>query len=517
MSFPLLSIILGSLISEDLACIAAGVGIAQGMLTWYEGMGAAAFGIFLGDLMLYWAGRLFDIRSRVAPQRLHDAQVWLQSHDLLAVLLSRFIPGLRLPTYLAAGLLRVPALRFSAVLLLAVLLWTPLLVGATVLGLRHLPLWLLALPLLFWLLFPYLRPRLTQAWRKWSQWEFWPAWAAYLPLLPYLLFLALKHRGLTVFTAANPGIPSGGLTGESKADILTQLSQHPTAVPFFRVAEPGAPASLWPADYPLVAKPDVGERGEAVRILRSPAQLSAYLERATQRSILQAYVDGLEFGIFYARHPAEPRGRILSITGKRFPQVVGDGQRSIRALLRADARARILETAYEDACPRPLDNVPAPGEEVPLVEIGSHCRGTIFYDARSLHTPQLEQAIEDIARCHSGFYFGRFDIRVPSVAALQAGQGIRVLELNGVGGEAAHIYDPQVSLVAAYRTLCEQWRLAFAIGAANQRLGHRRLGTLPLWRTFRERRRLSSPRRAPVAQPEPDGKQRIPRIVRHVF
>lgn len=517
MSFPLLSIILGSLISEDLACIAAGIGIAEGMLTWYEGMGAAAFGIFLGDLMLYWAGRLFDIRSRVAPQRLHDAQVWLQSHDLLAVLMSRFIPGLRLPTYLAAGLLRIPAPRFSAVLLLAVLLWTPLLVGATVLGLRHLPLWLLALPLLFWLLFPYLRPRLTQAWRKWSQWEFWPAWAAYLPLLPYFGFLALKHRGLTVFTAANPGIPSGGLTGESKADILTQLSQHPTAVPFFRTADPASSASLWPGEYPMVAKPDVGERGEGVRILRNPAQLSAYLARATQRSILQAYVEGLEFGIFYARHPAEARGRILSITGKRFPSVLGDGERSVRDLIRADTRARLLEAAYEDACPHPLDHVPASGTVVPLVEIGSHCRGTIFYDARSLHTPQLEQTIEDIARCHAGFYFGRFDIRVPSVEALQAGQGIRVLELNGVGGEAAHIYDPQVSLAAAYRTLCEQWRLAFAIGAANERLGHRRLGTRQLLRTLRQRRSLSPARPAPVAQAKPDGKQRILGIVRHVF
>ena len=41
----------------------------------------------------------------------------------------------------------------------------------------------------------------------------------------------------------------------------------------------------------------------------------------------------------------------------------------------------------------------------------------------------------------------------------------------GVTAEATHIYDPQHSLGHAYRTLCAQWRLAFAIGAAQQARG----------------------------------------------
>ena len=50
-----------------------------------------------------------------------------------------------------------------------------------------------------------------------------------------------------------------------------------------------------------------------------------------------------------------------------------------------------------------------------------------------------------------------------------------MLELNGVSAEATHIYDPKTSLFAAYRTLFTQWRLAFAIGAANRARGHRPL------------------------------------------
>ena len=57
-------------------------------------------------------------------------------------------------------------------------------------------------------------------WRRWTRWEFWPTWALYMPLTPYLVWLALKHRSLTLFTAANPDIPAGGFIGESKFDIL---------------------------------------------------------------------------------------------------------------------------------------------------------------------------------------------------------------------------------------------------------------------------------------------------------
>ena len=48
-------------------------------------------------------------------------------------LLARVIPGLRLLTYTACGFVRVPLLPFTAWVLLAVALWTPLLVGLSAL------------------------------------------------------------------------------------------------------------------------------------------------------------------------------------------------------------------------------------------------------------------------------------------------------------------------------------------------------------------------------------------------
>jgi hypothetical protein len=57
-----------------------------------------------------------------------------------------------------------------------------------------------------------------------------------------------------------------------------------------------------------------------------------------------------------------------------------------------------------------------------------------------------------------------------------------VMELNGVTSEATAIYDARNGLFAAYRTLFDQWRLAFEIGAANRDRGVRTLGPLDLAR-----------------------------------
>jgi hypothetical protein len=81
-----------------------------------------------------------------------------------------------------------------------------------------------------------------------------------------------------------------------------------------------------------------------------------------------------------------------------------------------------------------------------------------------------------MAQSYPGFYFGRFDVRSPSIEDLQAGS-FEVLELNGVSAEATHIYDASVSLRKAYRTLLVQWRIAFEIGLMNRTTGS---GPMPL-------------------------------------
>ena len=130
-------------------------------------------------------------------------------------------------------------------------------------------------------------------------------------------------------------------------------------------------------------------------------------------------------------------------------------------------------------------------EEVQLVEIGTHCRGAIFLDGGDTITPELEAVIDQIAQSFDGFYFGRFDIRVPSRQDFMAGRNLKIIELNGVTSEATHIYDPTMSLVNAYRVLFQQWRIAFEIGHFNRARGFRVTPVRELLRSVYEYRSLS--------------------------
>jgi membrane protein DedA with SNARE-associated domain len=489
----LLLIALATLASEDLTCIAAGVLVAQGKLTFASASMACFLGIFVGDLLLFFTGRWIGtpalrwppLARFLSPAMVDRGTQWLEQRGFVVVFLSRFTPGLRLPTYFAAGMLPTNSLAFAFYFLLAAAAWTPLLVGAAaVFGeevlrsfLTHRAPELLAFGVAFAaalaahrlakpLLHSSGRRRVVGFFKRIGRWEFWPMWLAYLPVVPYILYLGVRHRSLTLFTAANPGIPSSGFVGESKSEILRRLG---SAAADFRVIEAGHAERC--DEFPVVLKPEVGERGSGVAVIRSSQELDAYLHRVSTRTIMQQYVGGVEFGVFYYRKPSESKGRIFSITAKHFPTVTGDGRTCLRDLILNDTRAVCLAAAYESASKRSLDDAPHAGEVVQLVEIGSHCRGAVFLDATHLATPALEAAIEEIGRRHEGFYFGRYDIRTPSVETLQRGESIRVIELNGVSAEATHIYDPAVSLTEAYRSLYRQWRLAFEIGEENRTRG----------------------------------------------
>jgi pimeloyl-ACP methyl ester carboxylesterase len=328
------------------------------------------------------------------------------------------------------------------------------------------------------------RRLLVSSWRRLTRWEFWPAWAAYLPVVPYLAWLMLKHRSVTVFTAVNPGIPAGGVVGESKSAILRGLGEPNGQIAASTLVMGGLSDQDKQAHVahfvrerglalPLVLKPDAGQRGSGVVVARTDAQLRDALAASTVDTVVQEFVGGLEFGVFYHRRPSEAHGHILSITEKRLPFVLGDGVRTVEQLILDDDRAVCMARFHLRQQRERLAEVPAAGVVASLGDCGSHCRGALFLDGSRFESPALLDALERLARPFAGFYFGRFDLRVPSTTALIEGRGLKVLELNGVTSEPTHIYDPAVPLIEAYRALFRQWRLAFEIGAENVERGAR--------------------------------------------
>jgi hypothetical protein len=132
--------------------------------------------------------------------------------------------------------------------------------------------------------------------------------------------------------------------------------------------------------------------------------------------------------------------------------------------------------------------VPAAGARVRLVELGTHCRGATFLDGARLATPALEEAIDALSRSFDGFWFGRYDIRAPSYAALVSGREFSVIELNGATAEATAIYDPSNGLLAAYRLLFRQWAILFEIARRHRERGVPTTRLADLWALLRRHR-----------------------------
>lgn len=513
MSLPalFLLIVIATFITEDLTTISVGVLVAQGRIEFLFGVSACFLGIFIGDILLYLAGRYLGrpavarapLKWFVRERAVAKSSAWFARQGVKVIFASRFVPGARLPTYFAAGLLRTKFWWFTFYFAIACAVWTPLLVGLSAwlgeevikrvyFGQQHFLLRALLVGVVLLLLIKLLlrlvtwrgRRMLLSQWRRLTRWEFWPLWAFYPPVICYIAYLALKHRSLTLFTACNPAIPASGFVGESKTQILNGFRNADEWLPHSqlivastnvadRIAQAKSFLSNEQLSYPIILKPDAGERGNGVQVIRFDSELVQYLCTFAHDTMIQEYVPGEEFGVFYYRYPNETRGQIFSITEKKFPIVVGDGKSTLEQLILNDERAVCMAQFYCDKQGERLYDVPAAGEQIQLVEIGAHSKGTIFLDGTRYKTDALEAAIDRICQRFDGFYFGRFDLRVPSREALQQGRDFKIIELNGVTSEATSIYDPKNSVFAAYRVLFAQWRIAFEIGRQNRARGVR--------------------------------------------
>ncbi len=130
--FPF-AIILGTLILEDPTTILVGIFASQGTVSIGIALIALYAGIVLGDSGLYWLGALGRTHPRIARfvhhERLRPMRERLQRNLRKAVITTRFVPGLRLPTYLACGFFRMPFKEFFESAVFATLIWTTGLFG----------------------------------------------------------------------------------------------------------------------------------------------------------------------------------------------------------------------------------------------------------------------------------------------------------------------------------------------------------------------------------------------------
>ncbi len=314
---------------------------------------------------------------------------------------------------------------------------------------------------------------------KLTQWEHWPSFMFYLPLVPFYLKERIKTGNFTFFLNTNPAIKYSGDGTESKyktiqlvpkefrpkSVLINELENFKTVLDKIRIEK---------ITFPLIAKPDLGFRGFLVKKINSETELKTYLQKNNSIKILiQEYLDYKnECGILYHRLPNNDKGKITSITLKKFLTVIGDGKSTLLQLILADKRAYLYIELLKNIHQEKLKNTPKKNQKVVLTVIGNHSKGTEFLNGNHLIDNTLEETFDKLNKQINGWYFGRLDLKYNNFEDLRLGKDFKVIEINGIIAEPTHIYDTtnkEASYRNAIKTLKENWNTIFEIAKQNNK------------------------------------------------
>jgi len=328
-----------------------------------------------------------------------------------------------------------------------------------------------------------IKPNKTPLWYgKLVNYEYWPTWFFYIPIGVYVLYLMTKSRSVVYFTNVNPSIKDSGIANYSKFGVLKHIPEAHKPKGILVRNNERFDLTIENLIFPVIAKPDMGERGKGVALIKNMESLNQYACSIQQDFIIQEYCNyPEEAAIFYIRKPSESKGRITSFTTKEFLSVKGDGLKNIGQLMGQTFRAR-LQIAKQK--PEFLSFVPLKDKIIKIEAIGNHNRGTRFINSNHLISEKLIHVFDRISLQIDGFYYGRYDLKFNSIDELEDGINFKIVELNGINSEPVHIYDQSTGLWNAYRDCFQHYNFMYQIGLENHKLGNKRSDAWAFWKSI---------------------------------
>jgi hypothetical protein len=302
----------------------------------------------------------------------------------------------------------------------------------------------------------------------------------YLYIGIHLMSTALAFsKGLSPFHIifANPTFPLGGLSAASKSKVnehfrSTEQYLAQVLIPKNMSLEDRKSAALAfieTVSLPVVAKPDRGVVGIGVRKIDSLGELTDILEIIPCDYMLQEFCDyPLEYGIFYCKYPNTEKGRVVSLTQKLIPSVVGDGRKTVRKLIDLNPDIKYNKNNLL-AHAKNLDYVPKAGELYQILDQASHTYGCVFKDRNHHITPEMDAWMNEMCSAASEFYFGRFDMKITDTNSLRTGKGVKICEVNGSWSEPVHIYDDDHTFAYAAKEMYRSYQRAYKIAKLNKK------------------------------------------------
>jgi hypothetical protein len=307
-------------------------------------------------------------------------------------------------------------------------------------------------------------------------WRSWPTIILYFPIIIYsFLFGLFNGSKVFFFTLVNPDIPLGGFAGESKYNLLMQLEEdvrpktilisHSCSVNHMldELHEAGL-------SYPLVAKPDSSEGGFLVQKIENQFELEKYHADHAINYLIQEFVHGpQEYSILF--HKLYGHYELTSFTEKKPLSINGDGVSTIFQLLNKHPRARnrlsYILSGLSDT-ERVLDK-----DESFEVDFRANVDcGAAIIDRRSYMVEELRRNIEKIMKNCPAVFYGRLDIKSNNLNNVIKGT-FKIVEINGVKGEALHIYDRDFNIIRAYQEIFKHWTIILRLAKQNLRNGYK--------------------------------------------
>ena len=508
----MLVILVCTFVAEDPTCLASGLLVAQGLIEFIPATVACLVGIFIGDSVLYLIGRFLGrpvlrkapFKWIISEQEVDRMSDWFDKNPkgFALIVSSRFIPGSRVPTFVAAGIMKLNMAKLVLLFFIAAAVWTPPLillaekVGAGVIDKfkewHHNAAWIVIGAILaLWLITHYVIPAFTWRGRRrhvmmrrhWTRHEFWPQFILAIPPMLHYFWQALIHRSWTLFTLANRGLGAdGGLPSGSKFEHYTKflsdknnpavasVSVKTLCVPVYENLDTRTENVLAlmrenEITFPCVMKPEIGDGGVGVCIVRSREHLRNWLEVNPDAAVLQEFVGGNEYEIIWSRRPGRADGRIQTVVQKDFVVVKGDGERKLEDLIWADDKGVSNGKLFSKLNFRDANRVLEAGETYALAPIGSRIKGANFVSRPELRSGKLADVIDRLADACGDVHYLVLDIRAASDEDLLDGKNIRITGVKGAGATAGTIFDGYVRMGMAYSRAFRQMSYCFSIGA----------------------------------------------------
>jgi len=305
-------------------------------------------------------------------------------------------------------------------------------------------------------------------------WQLWSTRRIYAPLVPRILWLIVRHRVTPQHLfRINPRLRFAGTGLDSKLDRYRLFSDCDYAIPTLRISDAmgltyGALDKMLAnhrISYPVIVKPDCGLFSVGVRLIANTADLLAFLRKQQVDYLLQQYEAGREFALYYYRDIGASSGRILDLTERILPFVVGDGISSIEELIDRRSEWKFIAHSVKNVYIDDLRAVPKAGDRIRLAIAAGGGVGALFRDSRDLITEELCQAIDRIAVPRE-FYLGKFDFKVDSISDLQRGENFKMLEVNGPLAELNWIWDRRYDYRTAVRAISAHAELVVRLASS---------------------------------------------------